>query len=511
MAIQKTLELEYRLSDLPSAQHRAGLAGLVLLMQWLAQRTKTRGQCKIVKLDQYSAVIQLDLAGLGILFDELFAASWQPRKSDPQKKIAMPKGTFLADCDPSGEEKLWLALWQEVVLTILRNKSTNRIGFVTRAEGRKTNEAEKIWGNLFANSTEELSGTFLLGARAKNAEKVPFLSTMRHKFLLYFWPLVIEVYRVAGRDKDGRLKCSGYFIVIPDVSNLKLFCEVFPQMLLHRSTEKIGEKILKASLASVSMEASFETMSKIHEHTPLRSTETSREPSLLGVEVFQVDRPGQDIAIQDFSRVTIKPMLFEEYAKVNATTTNHLFRQQRLSNLIQGDPPLLGFLSLFCTAPVENTIGSYTFRQDSRAFFEQYIEENIPMPSSKKNPDNDSQESGRKVPRKSPESIEQAVYKMVSTYLTKRLEMKENLIWKGIKHDANKRAEYSEKKRAIARTTFYSVRSRSDDDFVEYFTKTLCSVSQQMSEKGFLRIAQTLFAEPEKIRTLTMVALAAQG
>lgn len=511
MAIQKTLELECHLSDLPSAQHRAGLAGLVLLVQWLAQHKQTRGQCKITKLDQYSAVIQLDRAGLGILFDELFAASWQLRKNDPQKKDAVPKGAFLADYDPSGKEKLWLALWQEVVLTILRSKSKNRTVFVARAEGRKTKEAEKLWGKLLANSAEELSGTFLLGARAKNAEKVPFLSTARHKFLLYFWPLVIGVYRVAGRDKDGKLKCSGYFIAIPDVSNLKLFSEVFPQMLRHRSTEKIGEKILKASLASVSMEASFEMISKIYEHTPLRSTEASQEQSVLGVEVFQVDRPGHDIAIQDFSRVTSKPLLFEEYVQVNATTTNYLFRQQRLSNLIQGKPPLFGFLSLLCTSPVENTIGSYTFRQDSRAWLGQYMEENIPMPPSKKNPDNAPQEPERKAPRKAPESIEEAVYELVSTYLTKRLAMKERLVWKEIEHDAKKKAEYNEKKRALARTTFYSVRSRSDDDFVEYFTGTLCSVSQHMSEQGFLRIAQSLFAEPDKIRTLTLLALTALG
>lgn len=36
------LHLDYRLVELPSSQHRAGLAGLVLMLNWLKQQGKIR-------------------------------------------------------------------------------------------------------------------------------------------------------------------------------------------------------------------------------------------------------------------------------------------------------------------------------------------------------------------------------------------------------------------------------------------------------------------------------------
>ena len=34
----EVLELDYNLAELPSSQHRAGLAGLVLMVQWLKRQ-----------------------------------------------------------------------------------------------------------------------------------------------------------------------------------------------------------------------------------------------------------------------------------------------------------------------------------------------------------------------------------------------------------------------------------------------------------------------------------------
>ena len=43
----RVLEFGYNLVDLPSAQHRAGLAGLVLAAGWLKQEYDCRGICAL--------------------------------------------------------------------------------------------------------------------------------------------------------------------------------------------------------------------------------------------------------------------------------------------------------------------------------------------------------------------------------------------------------------------------------------------------------------------------------
>src|SRR5262245_45212291 len=68
------LELNYRLAELPSSQHRAGLAGLVLMADWLKRQPNKRGICKIEK-DAHSATLMIDEQGLEDLINEVYAAT----------------------------------------------------------------------------------------------------------------------------------------------------------------------------------------------------------------------------------------------------------------------------------------------------------------------------------------------------------------------------------------------------------------------------------------------------
>ena len=64
----------------------------------------------------------------------------------------------------------------------------------------------------------------------------------------------------------------------------------------------------------------------------------------------------------------------------------------------------------------------------------------------------------------------------------------------------------------IAREAFLAIRSRTDADFTEYFASTLCSYYQfSLSGEGFDLVAKALQDENEKVRTLTMLALSANG
>src|SRR5262245_6802217 len=69
------IALDYSLAVLPSAQHRAGLAGLVLMVRWLDRQPGPKvGTCAFTRIDDLGATLSLDLDGLQRLFDEVYAA-----------------------------------------------------------------------------------------------------------------------------------------------------------------------------------------------------------------------------------------------------------------------------------------------------------------------------------------------------------------------------------------------------------------------------------------------------
>jgi len=75
MKMSEILTLEYNLTELPSSQHRAGLAGLVLMIRWLKNEPDKTGVCEITQIDGTNATLEIDQEGLQFLFDKVYAAS----------------------------------------------------------------------------------------------------------------------------------------------------------------------------------------------------------------------------------------------------------------------------------------------------------------------------------------------------------------------------------------------------------------------------------------------------
>ena len=76
----RIIELHYSLGELPSSQHRAGLAGLVLLIRWLRrQRGARRGMYEITRLDASGLTLRLSKVGLAMIFDAAYSAFTENR------------------------------------------------------------------------------------------------------------------------------------------------------------------------------------------------------------------------------------------------------------------------------------------------------------------------------------------------------------------------------------------------------------------------------------------------
>ena len=237
------LEINYSLSELPSSQHRAGLAGLALMVRWLhrfeAWKQDGAAICEIDNLSDRGLTLRINQLGLQALLNQVYAASWEEqeraqvlknartkevipylreeekdevdKKGKPIKKkvyiyqVVVPKGAFIADADPDGDRGKWIKLWRDFLWSILRGVPATRSPYESRANGNYTDDADKIWKELLQPDefTVDLPSTYYIGAQASNPENIPFKDRARYQFLLHFWVFAASIYVPAVINNDG--------------------------------------------------------------------------------------------------------------------------------------------------------------------------------------------------------------------------------------------------------------------------------------------------------------------
>ena len=268
--------LAFDLHELPTAQHRAGLSGLIFQIDAMGRDGYQRPD-KLVpvikKLTATTAEIAFTRDSMQGVFDELYVAKpvevvvetrWpdetKPKpgeyfvsKKDPKTGVVKQATGFPYDVvQPQapalkrhlvGNRGSWLELWREMLWAIPRggNNVRSRAPFIDLANGRPSGEGESAWTQAVdfqdrrAKSqfkTEPISGALILGAQAINAEGVSFSGRVDQNLLLHFWQLVVLTFvpQVVAR-KDGKVERVGYVLAIPDVADLIGFRVGFPEIL----------------------------------------------------------------------------------------------------------------------------------------------------------------------------------------------------------------------------------------------------------------------------------------
>lgn len=534
--MSEILTLEYNLAELPSSQHRAGLAGLVLMVRWLKGEPDKKGICEISQIDELSATLQINQEGLQYLFDKVYAASSEEKEegklrtkknsdeiiepirrgvrietdkkgNQKEKPIytypqVIPAGAFLADYDKS-EEKIWLKLWQRMIWNILRGVPATRRPYDERSEGEFTEDADKVWQELNRNAdyTVDLPSTYFIGAQASNAENVLFKDRARYQFLLHFWSFIAQIYipliwvfdRKTQRDTP---KDTGYALAIPDVARLETFCDELPDILRNRSTEQFVFRP-KQSVIDLAAESGLDFMHKINQRLATKVNRQIRD-LLLGVDVVHLEKQGNNIRLWGTARIDPTPQLIDDYVRVKERFSNQLYRKQRMLNVLNEEEWFYGFDSLLSTTSTEQTIGQSFFRNDVRKAFEDIGISNT-SGVQKMNEEN---------------YIPSLIYQLVNNYLRARVDYKfpENKWrkeWKG--ESSPQKSKHYELRGKLAREAFLAVRSRTESDFTEYFVSTLCSFPQFLKQDDYIVLANELHNNSEKVRTMTMLALSANG
>ncbi len=519
------VELHYSLGELPSSQHRAGLAGLALLIRWIRrQRGARRGMYEVTRIDAHGLTLRLSKLGLAMIFDAAYRAFTENRafpfpfegKEPIEVKFAestsdeaagkllyiypvkVPEGAFLVDWDRS-PEKLWIKLWRDVVWAIFRSAGTSRRPYAARADRRQVlmpaRDVEKTWYWLTSRGKAVgISSTDFLGAKSFTDDGVPFKDRPRFQFLLNFWPFVAQIYAPRTVDSRGTTKSVGYTIAVPDVADLEIFCDDLEHALTNRSAEdhkRIGCRPLGA-VVDLSIESGLDFFARMKRQIGLREGRRSTADVVLGVDIFHMERRKSRVYTRGIGRVDPDDLLIDEYARVQGLLWSSIFRRQRITNLIAQNPWYHGFDKLVRRVSQTLTLGCGRFRHDARIMFEHEVSNMNNQPGSS--------------------SLSQIILRFVSTYVRGRISSKYGITYAKAK-ETGQIEKYYVLRHKVARDAFLAVRARTGEEFCEYFVTTLGSVRQHIPEPEFDLICQALSDETKRaeVRTITLLALCAKG
>jgi CRISPR-associated protein Cmx8 len=398
----RTVELTYDPFVLPTAQHRAGLAGLMVLVESLRKRKIKPVPEVIVNHDQTISVRIIE-DSLTVLFNDLYDATMgeaasnttrkdkckrlipplrEEKKLDPktgkEKTVyiypqVIPKGKFLATF---GLPEVWLKLWRDAIWGTLRGVPKTRLPYEQRAEKGVPAETRETWKMLqrFQEAREKnkfytvsIASSSFVGAQAENAERIPFRGRADEAFLLHFWPVVMGVYVPEIIERDGKTKFSGYVLAIPDVSDHNGFVQDFGEALAQLGTQMAGYRP-KQAVVALPQEGGLEYL-----HHLLGLVQAQADiANVTGVEVFHLEKRGNSIHMLGADRVPVARRILEQYEAIRDKYYSVLFRRQMILNLIRGKPWYRDFERVFAKSSKDGFIGpkAHKFSSDVRRRFE---------------------------------------------------------------------------------------------------------------------------------------------
>jgi CRISPR-associated protein Cmx8 len=554
----KRVVLEFDLYELPTAQHRAGLAGMLFLIDWMKAKKLDPGNVpEVEELTATTARVALTEVSTGELFDCLYSAritearsakKWP--KSTPKREerlevvdrktgkigqskryvydVVQPQGEWIRDAVAADGESPWLKLWRDMVWSIPRGIPLTRAPFAARAAGRHCQEGKKAWEDVRkaaakrASSqflTAGISGSLLLSAQAISAENVPFIGRVEQNLLLHFWQVVVMTYVPQTINHDGKRQSAGYVLAVPDVSHLPDFLASFRWVLHGLDSTTRGYRPARA-LIDVPAQSALEFLRWL---SNLAQSKAGREDwmySVSAIESFHMTKLGNNIKLLAFDRVANRQNLIADYAGIERTFRNPLFRQARLRALLRGAAWYDGMLELFSQWPWYFFVESDDtpkflprFGADARRRFEGILEDTRNMKTE------DMQDDER---------LARIVQRLVRTYVDRRAEAKTGKKVRDfpLKNDGGKATreyphEFREAQKRACSDAFFAMRSRHDQDFVSYFAGSICSVPQALKAEDYEFLTRILMTRPapspvgsrplswEDVKAIAMIAVSA--
>ena len=557
-----SVTITYDLFDLPTAQHKAGLAGLLLEIESMKSRKlKPELIPDIIESSPYKTTIRFTEASIQGLFDDVYDAEvveasvkskWpgatlkredEVEETDPETKkvkrskrfiydVVQPMGHFLKQHLPP-EGGLWLKLWRNMVWEIPRSKPTTRLPFNSRSERKPCSEGPPAWKDLLAftkcqktNSfrTDAISSALLLGAQAANAESVPFEGRVEQTLLLHFWPLTVLIYVPQQVENDGERNFVGYSLAIPEVANLEEFCEDYPRLLHELPTEAHGYRPA-AAVIDIPAQSALEFLNHLAELAQHAARKSQLRHSVNSIEFLHLVKAGNNVKSMASGQIAPNPRLLDKYRAIASPAEqkyrNPFFRGALLQALLDNVDWYECMSDMLCQRPWQFFIrGDKTprsipwFSADAANRFQLSLTEyqgTVKVHAMKQENSNPAADPTQ--------PLDLLVHRLIRNFVSRKTEAKSNLKWSEFQKTKNEKGEertdvpkdYREAREKIVSDIFLGMRSRREQDFVDFFTAHICSEPQFLRVDEFHVVAQALLTDPEKVKTLAMLALSANS
>lgn len=560
--LPSSLSLRYQLAELPTSQHRAGLAGLVLMVGWLKRLPGVTQEhlCKLSGLDNKGVTLELDLAGLTRLFDVLYEASSEEQgsaqlrknkkgeKVDPLREetktekdekgkvktktihfypVTVPKGAFLSDLDPAAQNDKgpWIKLWRDMLWSIMRGVPATRKPFENRA-GRAMLQSE-----------------LPTASPARKLEITKELESLTQDINTE----CADVWGELLRPESYSVKLPSTYFLGAQANTAELvpfFDKARYQFLLH--FWPLVAQVYVPSIANFDGKREFVgyavaipdigQLNFFCEGFPGVLKARGIKPSGYRPEESIVDialESGLDLIRRFRDQLALKEgssSIAEALLGIDVLHTEKQGNSIKLLGCSRVEPRLDMVNSY---ENIKKTFWDHSFRKQrllnlvagreaegNWSFgFEKLFRT---LPKSQTIESNTFRHDAREVflkefsmsnedTAKVPDTLEGMLYKLVGDYLSLKLRSKYDLTWAQAQQNPGKKEEFDKLKQKLAKEAFFAVRSRSGSDFIDYFTATLCSVSHFLPAEQFTKLSQSLFQETDKVRALTMLALSARG
>lgn len=557
--------IHYDLFDLPSAFHKAGLAGLVLLIESLKTRHNLQDEEAKYELKTTTITITFTEALLQKLMDDLYDAQtvevavksrWQgaevkrpptPLEEEAGTKfiyeVVQPKGTFLRECYPD-EEGLWLKLWRDMLWNIPRSRPTTREPYNQRAAQLLCKEGASAWADLLkvhkalcknAFFTAPVSSALWPGVQALNAEGIPFAGRAEQNLLLHFWPLAVLLFVPQRVESDGSTDFAGFTLAIPEVTHLPDFLHDYPKLLAGLNEGLKPEQTARGyrparAVIDLPAEGALVFLDHLAQLTGQIITSGALKYSIRSVEYVHLVKGGNNVKTLAAGRISPNPKLLAGYRSISTPRDeetrfrNPLFRRGLLLALLNGQLWYQPFNTMLAT------FDAYVFLRQTRKSPENGEPEKSPPQFA-----HDAAKRFRYETKLFTSSLQRLedmaesprpaaplpviVNRVVRNYLLQRTAEKTNtnldkfrtaedeMDWKSVP------PEFNEAKQKLAQSLFLEFRSRKEQAFVDHFAATFFSVTQRVAEADRLELADVLI-KPERrddLKTLTLLALSANS
>lgn len=545
-----SVTVKYHLHDLPTAQHKAGLAGLLLQIDSMEERAKHDPAMKetplvrVVSRGPYEAEFEFTADSMQALMDDLYAAKleeakvkakWagaelkridevdvkdEKGKTKTEKRfvydVVKPAGPFLAR-HLDGKLLIWHKLWQEMLWAIPRGKPTTRGPYNSRAEGEPTKEGGEVWADLVAfeksvrktgePKTVGVGGSILLGAQAMNAEAVDFVDRADHALLLHFWQLTVRVFVPERISADGKNEFAGYVLAIPEVADLKQFNRVYVRGLSELDDKPRGYRPAGAVI-SLPDQGSLEFMRQLMTVSERLAEDVMPSRYLSGIEFFHMVKLGNNVKVAGTGHVPPRDSLLRQYQDLHKTFRNPLLLAGLLKALL-GNRPWFADLadelverewSWFVHSQKEGhrtPLAMINFAYEVHTQFKLIQERNRNVMSNQD-------------PNAPPNhaAVDLIVKRVIETYVMRkartRLGVKEDAPLKGeathFRVPAKdgkpeywqEKQEYKAERQHVATDLMLRLRSRHGEDFVDQFSQAISVVAHYLPDEDYALLAAAL-------------------